>query len=128
MANIFDLLKRITVTKEDWNEIPLEEQECFNNWLINKFISMNQDYAELVNIVQKNTWQMPHEVLYKLYCDLIPKSNIFLRYIKVTKTKHKPELVESIQEYFSISKKEAKEYLDILTKQETTEILAQQGK
>ena len=46
--NIFDHLKNITITKD-----PYLGEEGWNNWMINRFLSMNQDYIEVVNIVQK---------------------------------------------------------------------------
>ena len=85
MANIFDTIKRITLTKDDWKNIPEEEKNNFNNWMCNRILSMDQDYCEVVNIVQKNTWQMKGEYLYNLYKDLIPKQYKFLKYIKPTK-------------------------------------------
>jgi hypothetical protein len=119
--NIFDHLKNITITKG-----PYLGEEGWNNWMINRFLSMNQDYIEVVNIVQKNTWQMKGEYLYNLYRDIIPKQYVYLKYIKSnTKQDYSIEEIEAVQQYFEVSKKEAKEYIDILPKEEL-EIITQQ--
>ena len=119
--NIFDHLKNITITKG-----PYLGEEGWNNWMINRFLSMNQDYIEVVNIVQKNTWQMKGEYLYNLYRDIIPKQYVFLKYIKSnTKQDYNVEEIEAVQQYFEVSKKEAKEYINMLPKEEL-EIITQQ--
>ena len=119
--NIFDHLKNITITKD-----PYLGEEGWNNWMINRFLSMNQDYIEVVNIVQKNTWQMKGEYLYNLYKDIIPKQYVYLKYVKSnTKQDYNVEEIEAVQQYFEVSKKEAKEYINMLPKEEL-EIITQQ--
>lgn len=128
MATIFDILKRITYSKENWEDLPQEEQEAFNKYMINRFISMDQDYCEVVNVVQKNMWQMDNAHIYRLYKNILPKRQVFLKYMKPTKVKYDPEAIELIKEYFETGNKEAKEYLDILSKEEIQSIFEQYGK
>jgi hypothetical protein len=119
--NIFDHIKNITTTKGSYLG-----DEGWNNWMINRYLSMDPEYCEVVNIVQKNTWQMKGEYLYNLYKDLIPKQYKYLKYIKASKkTDYKSEDIEAVQVYFEISKKEAKEYISMLPKEEL-ELITQQ--
>ena len=119
--NIFDHIKNITTNKG-----PYLGEEGWNNWMINRYLSMDPDYCEVVNIVQKNTWQMKGEYLYNLYKDLIPQQYKYLKYIKAkNKKEYKVEQVEAIQAYFEVSKKEAKEYIDMLPKSEIENITQQ---
>ena len=119
--NIFDHIKNITTNKGAYLG-----DEGWNNWMVNRFLSMDQDYCEVVNVVQKNTWQMKGEYLYNLYKDLIPKQYKYLKYIKPkNKKEYKVEQVEAIQSYFEVSKKEAKEYIDMLPIEETENITLQ---
>jgi hypothetical protein len=121
MPTIFDHIKNITTNKG-----PYLGDEGWNNWMINRFLSMDPDYCEVVNIVQKNTWQMKGENLYNLYKDLIPKQYKYLKYIKASKKiDYKPEEVEAVQIYFEVSKKEAKEYINMLPKTELEIITSQ---
>jgi hypothetical protein len=126
MATIFDIIKRITVTKDKWNDIPEEEKNTFNNWMCNRILSMDPDYCEVVSIVQKNTWQMKGEYLYNLYKDIIPKQYKFLKYIKASNKKdYDASEVEAVAIYFEVSKKEAKEYIGMLSKEEIESITSQ---
>lgn len=121
MATLFDHIKNITTTKGAYLG-----DEGWNNWMINRFLSMDPSYCEVVNIVQKNTWQMKGENLYNLYKDLIPKQYKYLKYIKASKkVDYKPEEIEAIQSYFEVSKKEAKEYINMLPKDELENITTQ---
>jgi hypothetical protein len=119
--NIFDHIKNITTNKG-----PYLGDEGWNNWMINRYLSMDPDYCEVVNVVQKNTWQMKGEYLYNLYKDLIPQQYKYLKYIKPkNKKEYKVEQVEAVAIYFEVSKKEAKEYIDMLPKLEIENITLQ---
>lgn len=119
--NIFDHIKNITTNKG-----PYLGDEGWNNWMINRYLSMDQDYVEVVNIVQKNTWQMKGEYLYNIYKDLIPKQYKFLKYIKPTKKiEYNQDEVDAVASYFEVSKKQAKEYINMLPKDEL-EVIKQQ--
>jgi hypothetical protein len=119
--NIFDHIKNITTTKG-----PYLGDDGWNNWMINRYLSMDQEYCEVVNIIQKNTWQMKGEHLYNLYKDLIPKQYVYLKYIKaINKKEYKLEEVDAVSTYYNISKREAKEYIDLIDKDEL-EIIKQQ--
>ena len=125
-ANIFDTVKRIMTSKDKWENIPEDEKLAFSNWMCNKVISMNSDYCEVVDMVQKNTWILKPEHLYKLYCDLLPKGFVFSKYIKSSKKKdYKMEEVKSISIYYDISTHDAKEYIDVLPKEEVERITQQ---
>lgn len=119
--NIFDHIKNITTNKG-----PYLGDEGWNNWMINRYLSMDPDYCEVVNIVQKNTWQMKGEYLYNLYKDLIPKQYKYLKYIKASKKEnYDTDEVKAVATYFEVSKKEAKEYINILSKEEIENITSQ---
>jgi hypothetical protein len=119
--NIFDHLKNITTQKGEFLG-----EEGWNNWMINRYLSMSQDYCEVVNIVQKNTWQIKPEHLYNLYKDIIPKQYVFLKYIKAkNKVDYKKEEIDAVQKYFEVSGREAKEYIRMLPKDELTNIMSQ---
>lgn len=123
---IFDTVKRIMTTKDKWDDLSEYEQSLFNNWLCNKIISMNEDYVEVVNFIQKNTWLLKPQYLYTLYCDLIPKGYVFSKYIKNNnKKEYKLEQVKAVGIYFDISTKDAKEYIDMLPKEEVERITQQ---
>lgn len=126
MPNVFDIIKRITTTKDKWENIPEEERETFNKWIVQKYLSFYPDYVEVVNIIQTQSWQMAPELLYKVYCDIIPKKSLWLKYIKQqNKKEYKEEEIKVIAEYYEISSREAKEYINTLPKEELKDILSQ---
>jgi hypothetical protein len=114
MPNIFDHIKNITTNKG-----PYLGDEGWNNWMINRYLSMDPDYCEVVNLVQKNTWQMKGEYLYNLYKDLIPQQYKFLKYIKASKkSDYNKDDVDAVKAYFEVSEKQAREYIDMLPEDE----------
>ena len=114
MPNIFDHIKNITTNKG-----PYLGDEGWNNWMINRYLSMDPDYCEVVNLVQKNTWQMKGEYLYNLYKDLIPQQYKFLKYIKASKKlDYSKDDVDAVKQYFEVSEKQAKEYIEMLPSDE----------
>ncbi len=118
---IWDHLKNITNHKGEYLG-----DEGWNNWMVNRFLSMNRDYCEVINFVQKNTWQIKGEYLYNLYKDIFPKQYVYLNYMKSkNKKEYKEDILEAVQSYFEISKKEAKEYIDMLPKEELEDIVSQ---
>jgi hypothetical protein len=122
--SIFNHIKNITTIKGNY----LGEED-WNNFMINRFLSMNREYCEVVNYIQKNTWQLKGEYLYNLYKDIIPKQYVYLKYIKPTRPTYDMEVVEAVRKYFEISNKEAKEYISVLPKDELEHITSQiQGK
>ena len=114
MPNIFDHIKNIITSKG-----PYLGDEGWNNWMINRYLSMDPDYCEVVNLVQKNTWQMKGEYLYNLYKDLIPQQYKFLKYIKASKkSDYKKDDIDAVKAYFEVSEKQAREYIDMLPEDE----------
>lgn len=115
--NLFDHLKQINNYKKDnyWKDLSEAEKKTFSTYMINRFLSMCDDFVEVVNLTQQFTvGLLEPEISYKLYMDLIPKNNIFLKYIKgKEKSPYKTELKEYLCMYYEVSEKEAEEYLNL---------------
>tara|TARA_Y100000593_G_scaffold75266_1_gene138809 strand:+ start:470 stop:895 length:426 start_codon:yes stop_codon:yes gene_type:complete len=127
---IFNWLNQLLVTKKHWDEFTEEEQKKFNPFIINRFLSMDKDFIEVVNVFQKyaiGTLE-PREV-YKWYCDVLPKGKRFNKYIKGKKDKkYDIELVDMLSHHFECSKLQTKQYLEIIHKYEVEDILKMYGK
>ena len=81
--------------------------------MVNRFLSMNSDWMELVNELQKYNLQ-PKE-LYKLYTNILPKGKRWLRYMKGKNDMDYPEwLINIVRNKDECSRKEAKEAIDML--------------
>ena len=126
---IFDWINQILVKKTHWNEFTEDEQKKFSPFIINRWLSMDKDFLEIVNFFQKYSIGTlePREV-YKWYCDMLPKGKRFNKYIKGKKDKkYNTELIDIMVMYFECSKSQVKDYLDLIAKDELIEILEKYG-
>ena len=126
---IFDWVNQILVHKKHWNDFTVDEQKKFSPFIINRWLSMEPEFIEIVNYFQKfaiGTLE-PREV-YKWYCEILPKGKRFNKYIKGKKDKkYDPELINIMCEYFQCSKAETKENLSLISKEEVNQILEKYG-
>jgi len=123
---IFDWLKEITYNKSPWNSFTEEDRESFNPYMIHRFLSMNPDYVDFVNTVQTVPYTSK-ERIYNIYLYTIPKRDMWLKYIKSTKTKRQEAMLKYIATYYECSLGEAEEYADILRDNGVKNILKQSG-
>ena len=127
---IFDWINQILVTKKHWNDFTEDEQKKFSPFIINRWLSMDKDFIEIVNYFQKyaiGTLE-PREV-YKWYCDVLPKGKRFNKYIKGKRDKkYDKDLIDILTKHFECSKLNIKEYLEFLTKDDLKNILMKYGK
>ena len=127
---IFDWISQILVKKTHWNDFTEDEQKKFSPFIINRWLSMDKDFIEIVNVFQKyaiGTLE-PREV-YKWYCDILPQGKRFNKYIKSKiDKKYDKELVETIGKHFECSKLQTKQYLELIDKEELKSILEMYGK
>jgi hypothetical protein len=122
---LFDWLEQITVKKQPASIFSEEDWGSFQPYMVSKFISMNMDYIELANYVQK----IPHDqkkYIYTAYCNLIPKRKVWLKWVGKTKKSTTPE-AEHIARYYECSLSDAAEYMELLGKTGVTEILLKMG-
>ena len=127
---IFDWINQMLVTKKHWDEFTEDEQKKFSPFIINRWLSMDKEFIEFVNVFQKydiGTLE-PREV-YKWYCDILPRGKRFNKYIKGKKDKkYDPELVDIICRDFECSKTEITESIKLINKEEIKQILEMYGK
>ncbi len=126
---IFDWINQILVTKKHWNEFTEDEQKKFSPFIINRFLSMDEEFMEIVNIFQKYAiGTLESREVYKWYCDVLPQGKRFNKYIKGKKTKKfDKNLIDIISNHFEVSKKETETYMDLLSKKEIKEISKMYG-
>ena len=114
-ATIFDFVDGVTHKKKEWSKWSESDQKKFSPFIVNRWLSMNMDFIDIVNELQRYTiGQVSPAETYKLYFDILPKQKQFNKYIKGTKSdKYNQNLVELLSQHFLVSEKEAKEYIDI---------------
>jgi len=72
--NLFDHIKGVTFRKTKWEDLSDEDKSSWNNYMINRFFSMEVELTELINEVQKySSGILTSEFYYKLLHDVLPK-------------------------------------------------------
>jgi hypothetical protein len=87
---------------------------------------MNINYVELANFVQTLSYENKQQT-YIIYREMIPKTKVFLKYIKSRNKKQNTTLVEYVAKHFECGLGEAEEYIDILREAGTRSILYRMG-
>ena len=123
---LFDWLKELTGKKRDWDSFSDKERESFNPYMINRFLSMHQPFIELVNYVQTIPYT-DKKKYYTVYCQLLPKQNVWLKYIKSKMKQPTTELVSALSKIYECSTREAANAVITLDNEHLEEILYKAG-
>jgi hypothetical protein len=128
-VTIFDWISQILVSKKPWDSFEESEQKKFSPFIINRWLSMDKDFIEIVNFFQKySIGTLESREVYKWYCDMLPKGKRFNKYIKGKKDKkYDGWLVDLLTKHFGESKNHIKEYLELISKEELITILEKYG-
>ena len=104
-ATIFDHMAHLTDRKVSWDRLSDVDKKSFTPYIVNRWLSMNMDFIELVNELQRYTiGQISPAETYKLYYDILPKQRQFNKYIKGKKSdKYNQKLVELLSMHFAVS-------------------------
>ena len=126
---IIDWMNQLLIHKKHWDEFTEDEQKKFSPFIINRWLSMDKDFIEIVNFFQKYSIGTlePREV-YKWYCEILPRGKRFNKYVKGKKDKkYDSELINLLINHFECSKVEVKQHLELIDKIELKEILEKYG-
>lgn len=123
---IFNWLNEITVKKTNPNNFTQEDWDGWNSYMVHRFLSMNMNYIDIVNFVQKINPQNKKEI-YTIYREMIPKRKIWNKYIKNQNKKDTAELSKIIANKLSVGNDEASTYIPLLGKEGVTEVLSDLG-
>ena len=126
---IIDWMNQLLVYKKNWNNFTEDEQKKFSPFMVNRYLSMSEDFLPLVNYIQKYAIEiMPHKSLYQFYCELLPKKKTYLKYLTGNKYKINDAVYECLVKYFEVSKKQALEYYRLMDKKDLKLLLKKFGK
>ena len=127
---IFEWINQILTHKKPWDSFNETDQKTFSPFIINRWLSMDEEFIEVVNYFQKyaiGTLE-PREV-YKWYSDFLPTGKRYNKYIKSKKDKkYNPEVINVLCEYFEDSKSNIMEYIEFMDKKQLKEILKMYGR
>jgi hypothetical protein len=132
--SLFDHVNHVLYKRErDYfsNGMTIEEQKDFSSFMVNRIISNDLEGAYFASILDKTSNVFGKEGYYKMAINLLPKkkyntfgSNGNKKKEEKNTTEFKKELIRCVKMcYVDISEKQAKEYIDILTKDQKLYIL-----
>ena len=122
----FDFLKLVHDKKIKWENLNEDEQKTYNKFIINRALGFNNNMLDIVNRLQG--YDVTPKESFKYYQSMTDNKFRFNKWIKGSKDKcFNPELLLKIAGYLECSKKQASEYLNILSKKETKNLLQHIG-
>ena len=126
---IFDWINQILIYKKPWDSFTEEDKNKFNPFIINRFLSMDREFIEIVNMFQPYAvGTLEPKDVYEFYRNLLPKGKRFNKYIKGKKDKkYDKELINILCNHLECSKLQVVEYLKLIDKIELKEILEMYG-
>ena len=126
VTTLFEWLNEITLYKTAPEEISQDSWDKWNSYMIHRYVSMNMDYIDVVNYVQKVNPQSKKQI-YSIYREMLPKRKVYLKYVKNENKRNYQELAEYIADYLECSLGEADQYIDILQDHGVRGILMENG-
>ena len=127
--NLFSWINELFVGKRNWDTFSDADKKKFSPFMVNRYLSMNDDFLSFVNYFQKYTIEiMPRKSVYQFYCKLLPKKKTYLKYLTGNKYKIDDAVYECLVKYFEVSKKQALEYYRLMDKKDLKLLLKKFGK
>ena len=127
--NLFSWINELFVGKRNWDTFSDTDKKKFSPFMVNRYLSMNDDFLSFVNYFQKYTIEiMPRKSVYQFYCKLLPKKKTYLKYLTGNKYKIDDTVAECLIKYFEVSKKQALEYYRLMDKKDLKLLLKKFGK
>jgi hypothetical protein len=126
IKNIWGWLEQITLIKSPVSSFSNKEWEEWNSYMVHRFLSMNQNYLETVNVAQRFNPQDKSKI-YDFYKEFIPRKKTWSKYIKNQFKVPNKELIEKLSLYYGVSKREANDYIPLMAKSELLQILSEMG-
>jgi hypothetical protein len=122
---IFDHVKNLCIKKKAWEDLTEEERSSWESFMGNRILSMDQNYIELVDHIQRYP-AISKEMLYKTYQSLLPDGYVYRKYIK-SSVKKNTEVVKLVASYFQISIREAIDIIPLISPDQLKEIITPQS-
>jgi hypothetical protein len=114
---LFDHINAIT-TEQDPNyfdKLGEDDIKTWSNFMINRFLSMNPQWIELIAEILPLSQTLQPKEMYKLYIGVIPKGRYYLKYIKGKgEKKYEDFLVDLLKKEFNCSEVQANDYIEVL--------------
>ncbi len=101
--NLFTILKDINFGKSFALHKKPEFNKSFDDFMINRFLSMNPETVFEANFMNRN-YSLPKHVKYLFLSDVLEKKNRFLKYIKADREKEDTKMIGYIRDIYRVNK------------------------
>lgn len=126
MNEFFKLLNYLSFDKKPYSKLTDAEIKSINVYMLHRYLSMSSEYCPIVNEVQSVPDLTPEQV-YNIYLSLLPKSKKYFKYIKAASNKVDQNKLSKLSLLLQISKREAIDYLELLSDDQYQDILTSYG-
>ena len=75
---IFDHLKQLTENNNNlyYDNLSGDDKKTYNTYMITRFLSMNENWIDFVNYIQRFSYLLSPSNFHKMYNDILPKQKI----------------------------------------------------
>lgn len=110
---LFDHLNAIYLNQsvDYFDKLSLEDKKSYSTYMINRLISMNHNFVEVVNELQQYYGSIGPRESYLFYSQLLPKGKQWTPYIKGKESAYEDWLVRLVCDHYEIGSAEAEGYL-----------------
>lgn len=116
--SLFDHVKHIRSVQdpEYFNKLSDENKKSFNHFMILRALSMDEEIVGEMAYLYRYFDKIPSPQFYTLLIALVPRHNAWIPWVKTKIVKHNQEMISSIANHYQVSKRQANEYVNVLTK------------
>lgn len=114
--NIFDILGDLSFNKVAWEAQSESDQKKVQPYMLTRWLSMHQDYLDIVAEVQPMTDMLATRDYYRFWSDLLPKRRFFTKYVSGKKDKETDrfsKVVDFLSSKLNYSKQEMLEFVEL---------------
>ncbi len=123
---LFDVLRDIKTTKKGNLLDEVESHKSVSNFMLLKFLSMGLgNNIEIADYLNQYQGVLDKKQFYKLLCEIVPEDPTYDKFI--SNKKFNIEGAEQVAKYYSISKREATQYIMERGEDFTNEIINKFG-
>lgn len=126
---LYDYVFNIINKKRSFDEFTKEEKGEYNQFMINKVLSMDYDLLPLTQLNNSFINKIPDSVFDKALQNFIPNKKYSLKYIKGKREKDdiKKYIIEKISSLYAVPLKDAEQYFYELNENQLKLILSEFG-
>lgn len=118
---LFDHLNAVKQDKDPdyWEKLSDSERKDWSTFMIDRFLSMNPAFTPIISELKPYTQEMEDRHVYRLYAEILPYDGQYWDYVSNKNEEKYPDwIVDKLSDYYEVSRKEARQYIDVFLSKE----------